>query len=308
VLKRFLKQHPILSLLVGGFVAFFFVDWAFGISIKEYQPNNYSTDQQSYRERLALFNGPFSFYVASIWEWIGRHVEPISAAITALATGVMAIFTGRLWFSTEKLWSEAKAASEIANKTAEAAKKSADTALLSIRPWLSCSAKIVGQVAYNAEGAANFPTQITVRNVGSSPATNVHLFFTPRLILQASGEKHSILQLQELEEQCRSLGWHEMEPGVLLFPGKKFRYRINLPIRRDAIIASCKGFPEGQFYFWAEMIVLVSYAYPLGAEKATTGAIYSLSKGHNEPFVLNEIVPEEDVWIRPHGLWRSFAR
>ncbi len=56
------------------------------------------------------------------------------------------------------------------------------------------------------------------------------------------------------------------------------------------------------------MIVLVSYAYPLGAEKATTGAIYSLSKGHNEPFVLNEIVPEEDVWIRPHGLWRSFAR
>lgn len=64
--------------------------------------------------------------VEAIIKTVGRFLDDVSVALTAVFTGVVGLFTWRLYRSTDKLWNETKDAGATAREAADAAKESAD--------------------------------------------------------------------------------------------------------------------------------------------------------------------------------------
>jgi len=100
--------------------------------------------------------------------------------------------------------------------------------------------------------------------------------------------------------------------GLLLFPGKTHIFDSELPISRIEIEKSIEDIKPKKPFF-PELIVLVSYTYPLASHNPQTGLIYSLSKivpddNYGFAFDLDEpIVPAENIALREHGLWGEYA-
>ncbi len=185
--KKFLKSHPIGSILVGTVAVFFLIDFAYGVYLQNYEISGYTKYNKAYEEHSAIFSGPFSFYIAVLGRYTGAHIQDIGVALTAVATVVMAVFTGRLWFSTEKLWGEAKATSEIANRSAKAAEdtvlKMEDTAKKELRAYLGV---IRGHIEmYSAifgTSKTRYKVFVDIANSGQTPAKNVRRAVDAKLL------------------------------------------------------------------------------------------------------------------------------
>ena len=99
---------------------------------------------------------------------------------------------------------------------------------------------------------------------------------------------------------------------MLLFPGKTHISDVELPINRIEIERSVEDIKPKKTFF-PELIVLVSYTYPLASHNPQTGLIYSLSRivpddSYGFAFDLDEpIVPAGNITLRAHGLWSEYA-
>ena len=99
---------------------------------------------------------------------------------------------------------------------------------------------------------------------------------------------------------------------MLLFPGKTHISDVELPINRIEIERSVEDIKPKKTFF-PELIVLVSYTYPLASHNPQTGLIYSLSRivpddSYGFAFDLDEpIVSAENITLREHGLWGEYA-
>lgn len=156
------------------------------------------------------------------WE---KYVEPISIALTAIATIVLAVFTFFLAKTTRRLWIEAQAASKIAKITADAANTSAnvakETLIQSNRPWVCIDSVDIGGMRMNGEMVESH-FSIKLRNVGRSPALGIEHFAiitTDWMVLPDDVPSRIDVALGGRKKE-----W--MHPSQALFPGESKTYEL----------------------------------------------------------------------------------
>lgn len=111
-----LEKYKILFFKILAVIAIFFlVDTYFSILVCHYEQYQYPNNKNC-AEHCAVLNGPFVFYTALIFNWIGSHMEAISAAISAIATVAIARFTWTLWQAGEKQLAISSNLADIADK------------------------------------------------------------------------------------------------------------------------------------------------------------------------------------------------
>lgn len=174
-----------------------------------------------------------------------------------------------------------------AKTTADAAKANADSALLSLRPWLSCEIELGEPLAFNAEGDAVFAFHFVIKNVGHSPAMAVQ--FWPHLSLFEFHHR-SMAHLRTMAELNRNMGVNATtvlipsgismgreEYGPIIFPGgsKTFNYRI--PLKRSDLEKSCEDISPNT-NFSPEVFAIVFYTYPSATVRASTAVIRMILK------------------------------
>jgi hypothetical protein len=223
-------------------------------------------------------------------------------------TGILAFATIGLGVATVRLYLAGEKQIAVSRIAAEAAKKSADTSLASLRPWVSCDAKIISDLTYRANGDPCVTIQFTSTNHGQLPAMGVRLQYWFHLLSPV--HIHSISAQQKIADLLRGLP--AIEHGVLLFRGETHTVDVELPISRSEIEKSIEDM-KPQKHFFPELLALVSYTYPLASHNPQTGRIWHLRRkiphktygfafGLDEPSVL-----AENMVLREHTLWGGYA-
>lgn len=93
-----------MAFLVGAMLILF-VAWALGLLPTTYI--EYCYDNQSGHKECATYH----IALVAIWK-IGKALNWVSPAITAIATAFIGVFTWTLWQSTDKLWKSSEAATK----------------------------------------------------------------------------------------------------------------------------------------------------------------------------------------------------
>ena len=117
----------ILGFLIGA-IPVMFAAWALGLLPGHIE---YCYDDQAGHEECATYN----IALIAFWE-IGKGLNWVSPAVTAIATGFIAWFTWTLWQSSEKMWKITARSLVIARRAAQAAKSAADTARQSVEAFI----------------------------------------------------------------------------------------------------------------------------------------------------------------------------
>jgi hypothetical protein len=229
-------------------------------------------------------------------------------AVLSLATMGLMLLTGILGYFAFKQSRDMRASIAAAHQAAEAANKSADASLLALRSWVSCEVQIISDLTYRPNGDPCITIQFTLENKGHSPAMGVRLH--PWFHLLSPVHSHSIHAQQRIGDLLRELP--DQDRGLLLFPGKTHIFDVELPISRIEIDKSIEDIKPKKTFF-PELIVLVSYTYPLASHNPQTGHVYYLSKvvrdeNYGFAFDLDEpFVKAENIALREHALWSEYA-
>ena len=195
------------------------------------------------------------------------------------ATGVLAFIAiwqlGMFWLQLKVM----KRGVEDARTVAEAARASAESALLQLRPWLSCDIELGEPLTFNAEGDAVFAFHFIVKNVGHLPAMAIQ--FSPSISL-FEFHNRSMAHLKKMADWNRDFavnaatvlipGGFSMGPldtGPIIFPGgsKTFNYRMS--IKRADLEKSCENIKPNT-NFSPEVFAIIFYTYPSAKVRATT--------------------------------------
>jgi hypothetical protein len=301
-----LPWRQVLSFLIGAALVVL-VAWALGLfpAYVEYCYN----DQTAHKECA-------TYHIALVAFWqLGKALNWISPAVTAIATAFIGLFTWTLWQSNEKMW--------IATKiSAKAANKNADTALIALRPWISCKVEIAGPLTYTPDGDAKFMFRFIVENVGHSPAFGVRL--TPFLSLLSPKHEPSIVKLQKMAQLNRAMPVGTVsilmpggipiggaELGLILFPNDPHSFNYKIPIKRADIESSCEDI-KPNMHFTPEVFGLVTYTYPLADVRADTGFVRRIDNVSPDSksglaFELSKPVQLGHLRVADHSLWSGFA-
>src|SRR2546428_6226746 len=109
----------------------------------------------------------------------GKWFSWIEPGLVAISTFAIAIFTWRLWVSTDKLWQAAKEQSRDAKNAIAAAQAaneiSRENMNASRRAWLSIEDVKLKHPTRFAEEGIGFAVNVTVKNLGQTPATSVDI-------------------------------------------------------------------------------------------------------------------------------------
>lgn len=276
-------------------------------------PVDTQQNQHAYAEYAAKQANPHP--EKTFWERTADDPIAVFNLLLVAFTGVLAVATIGLGIATYKLWrvSERQAGHmerslAITNTAAEAAQRNADAALFALRPWVSCEASIIGDLTYRDNGDPCIAIRFILENNGHSPAMGVQLL--PRFHLLSPAHAHSIQGQQRLADLLKGLP--AQDRGLLLFPGDEHIFDIELPISKIEIEKSIEDIkPHRQFF--PELIVLVSYTYPLASHSPQTGLIYEV-----ERIVPDEVsgfaftldgpdVPADNIRLRAHESWGAYA-
>lgn len=301
-------------LLLGvSFLLLILLDW-------QIQESDNATANQDRKEYDPIYSGPvaaFVFRLASwCWSILDHHHEPILAGFTIL----LAVFTLALWLATWQLANDAKEsgdrqaeatreALDIAKEAADAAKTNASAALVSLRPWVSCDAEILGDFTYRENGDAQIAIRFVLKNYGHTPAMGVRVQHWFNLI--GPGMEHPILQRKKWVDFDRGLPISAWEHGVLLFPGEERRHDIGLMIHRQTIEASIADIKPAR-HFLPSLAGLVSYSYALADLPAHTGFIFDLQKkvpsgDSGTALVLDEPTRADELNLYESPSWTYYA-
>src|SRR4051812_37463126 len=114
---------------------------------------------QSFYDALAEYSEK-----PSLTDW----VQAASAALIVVLTLFQACINRRMWKVSQRQARDLK-------DSVVATRQSAEAAIAALRPWIPYpEMKVVDGLTYGDEGAS-FCIEITVKNTGKSPATNVHI-------------------------------------------------------------------------------------------------------------------------------------
>jgi hypothetical protein len=166
---------------------------------------------------------------------IGKILDALGVAITALATIAIAWFTLTLRRSTDRLWdagNEQRLSAEgIAKRQSDDMKQSiavanrsatvAENALIATdRAWISVKAKITGPLVFEGD-QIQIDLGFNIVNVGKSPATHVRLWaeLCPDIV-EAKNRGNKAAEVEQM---------NLLDLGVVLFPGED--RKVDLPGR-----------------------------------------------------------------------------
>jgi hypothetical protein len=210
--------------------------------------------------------------------------------IVAAFTIAIALYTRALNSSTRGLWQESRIASNIAEKAANAALKSASAAAASIRPWIRCEIRLTSPLVYTSQGDANIDVEVTLTNVGHSPAIAVRgtVFFTVR----ESRRGDPLAQLKRAEGSDRELHARKNEIGLphgellgevghMLMPGDSFEWKDTVLLPRSEIDFVTRTSSEHPAPFWPLLCGLVSYGYQMTDERVHTAFVREITARTN---------------------------
>jgi hypothetical protein len=250
------------------------------------------------------YYNPFTAF----WDWTTHDAVSFYTSVLAIFTGVLgatAIVQIRYLRRADET---ARVTAKAARDAAEVAAKSANVSLLALRPWVSCKVKIIGDLIYRANGDPCIAIRFTLKNKGHSPAMGVQLY--QRFHLLSPVHTHSILAQQRIADLLKDLPPRDY--GLLLFPRETHTFNVKLPISRMEIEKSIEDIKPKKTFF-PELIVLVTYTYPLASHNPQTGYIFRLEKivpdeTYGFAFDLDEgIVPAANIALRRHDLWGAYA-
>jgi hypothetical protein len=228
-------------------------------------------------------------------------------AVTAISTIAIAGFTCTLWWVTWGMVRIARDQRDDTLRLISAAKQSADASLLALRPWVSCEVRIIGDLAYLLDGNPYITIRFILTNHGRSPAMGVRLLHWVHLMSPV--HTPSVNAQQKIAGLLKDLPAPDY--GLLLFPGSTHKSDVKIVINRTEIEKSIEDI-KPQKHFFPELIVLISYTYPLASHNPQTGLIYHVQKIIPDgisgfAFDLDEVVPAGNIRLLDHGLWSKYA-
>lgn|GEM_PF-6661083 len=225
-----------------------------------------------------LFIGPVSAahgaQVYRPWWWTSEFW-------TAAFTGLLTLSTALLWWQTKRLAEGAEDQSKKMveslkemRRSAKAATKAAEVAERTLvaqdRPWIHIQPNIVGPLIFT-ETEISIEINVTLRNVGRSPATDVQLMSEMCVsLVDASRKADEYIQ----QKWSRLLSF-----GSMLFPNTEinlpfnggYTYSITTKNFVDKIVESEKGRlasePEGEPWNFGSPALLFAVAYGVPADQ-----------------------------------------
>ena len=178
------------------------------------------------------------------WNWLRERTD--HDTISTLAIAATACFTGTLWWSTKRLWDSSREHAEHLGGSVQAARVAAEAAqeanrltrenfVIDVRPWIAVEEIVATEdITYDPSNGVTVGINISVKNVGRSPARNIIRFakLYPRLFPELRGSGFKKEQAAIFEQARRA--WYG-EWGDALFPGQTLILEFRAAITRCVV-------------------------------------------------------------------------
>jgi hypothetical protein len=268
--------------LATGYIAVFHIGGSMPPSQTEQQTNNQQqpASQQSSSQPLVLENqqqksGYWSQTKQKIKNGWNRFVDVMEhndKAVVAISTMVIALFTVFLVVATASLFISSERVAEAGKKSAEIAE---GTLIATNRPWVSILAVGSGSALTWEERGARLTIQITVKNVGKSPAFDMaveaHQFVLGAKTGDLGSEVKKYCAEVRKRQIARAAGGHK---GEVLFPDDVLRSSFGLLFPRDEVDLAVKK--NGMSFFSPVAVVCVDYRSEVTKSSHATGLAFLL--------------------------------